>query len=300
MKPSLPTLLLLAAATLSPGCIKKIAINAVANTLSGEGAGAFTRDNDLEFVGDAIPFAIKLMESVRDAAPKHSGIRWTLCSSYTQYAMVFVSWPGEQNKSDYGAYQRAELRTRNFLKRAQGQCMDALELEYPGFGEAFTADPSAALAEIEDEHVGLLYWTGASWLARISKSKTDMDAIAELPSAAAIIRRALEMDEAWEDGSLHDLSILLEPSLPMPGGYDRAREHYARAVELAGGRLASPHVSLATTVSIGEQKREEFVSLLNKALEVDASADPDTELVNTYAQEQAQWYLDHIDDYFVD
>ena len=301
MKHHLRSLALLAGIALVPGCIKKIAVNAVANTLSGEGAGAFTRDNDLEFVGDAIPFAIKLMESIAEAAPKHSGIRWTLCSSYTQYAMVYVSWPADQVKdSDFDAYERGEARTVNFLERARGYCMAALELEYPGFEQEFMADSTAALSRVEAEHTGLLYWTGASWLARISKSKTSMDSIAELPLAADVIHRGLELDPDWADGSLHDIAILLEPNLPMPGGYERAREHFDKSIALSQGKLASPYVSLATTVSIGEQKREEYVELLNQALEVDASNDPDTELANTFAQEQARWYLDHIDDYFVE
>jgi len=39
---------------------------------------------------------------------------------------------------------------------------------------------------------------------------------------------------------------------------------------------------------------------MNKALEVDADAYPENQLSNLYSQEQAQFYLDHLDDLFVE
>lgn len=285
----------------SGGCVKKIATNSIANMLSGDGAGAFTRDDDLEFVGDALPFAIKLMESIRDAAPEHAGIHETVCSSTTQYAMAYVAWPAEQVRyDDYEAYSLGQARTKKFLDRALVDCMKALELTYPGITEGLNQDPIAKLSQVEEEDVSLLYWVGATWLAKISKSKDDMGSIGALPVAAAFIKRALELDEDWSHGALHDLAILLEPSLPMPGGLERARTHYERAVELADGRLASPYVSLATSVSVVDQNREEFVQMMEKALAVDITASPDDQLANMYAQEQARYYLEHLDYFFVE
>ena len=158
---------------------------------------------------------------------------------------------------------------------------------------------AAALAETTAEDVSLLYWTGAAWLAAISVSKEDPELIGQLPQAAALLHRALELDPEWEDGSIHDMLIVVEPSMPMPGGDERAREHFRRAVELSDGRRASPYVSLATTVSVAEQDREEFVSLLESALAVDPDISPADRLANLYAQAQARYYLDHIDDLFI-
>lgn len=278
-----------------------MAVNGVANLLSGEGAGAFTRDNDIQFVGDSIPFAIKLMESIRDAAPKHAGIHETVCSSTTQYAMVYVGWPSEQVRyEDYDAFEAGQTRTKKFLDRALVDCKKALDISYPGILDKLYTDPVGQLAQVSEEDVSLLYWTGATWLARISKSKEDMEAIGALPIAAAFIKRALELNESWARGSLHDLAINLEPSLPMPGGLERAREHYTRSLELADGTLASPYVSLATSVSVVDQNKEEFVQLMELALAVDLSKSPDDQLANMYAQEQAEYYLEHLDDLFVE
>lgn len=295
------TLVMLAASLLTTGCVKKMAINAMANTLSGDTGGSFTQDDDLEFVGDAIPFAIKLMETVADSAPDHAPIRETLCSSFTQYALVFIQWPATQHRyDDYATYAAGQERAKRMLTRARSRCWEAWDLTYPGFSSQVLDDTTAALDRATVDDVPLLYWTGASWLSQISMSKEDPFAIGELPLAAAVIQRALALDEDWDKGSLHDLMILLEPSLPMPGGYERAREHFERAVELADGTRASPYVSLATSVSIYTQDREEFEALLSKALEIDASKSPEDQLANLYAQEQARFYLDHVDDLFLE
>jgi len=51
------------------GCsIKKMAMNMVGNALTGDGGTVFLSDNDPELVGDALPFAIKMYESLTEPA----------------------------------------------------------------------------------------------------------------------------------------------------------------------------------------------------------------------------------------
>ncbi len=281
------------------GCVKKMAMNALADTLSGDTGGSFTVDEDIEFVGDAIPFALKLMESIHDGTPEHVGLELSLCSGFTQYGMLYVKWPAEQLKyADYEAYLAGNRRATKLLRRGNDYCMDALDTQYPGFSESIYAETEATLAQVEEEDVGLLYWTGASWMAIISQSREDMEAIGQLAVAGAVLRRALALDEDWDKGSIHDTLILVEPSLPEPGGMERAKEHYQRAVELAAGTRASPWLSYAFTVSLANQDREEFVELMDKVLALDAEASPADQLANLYAQEQARFYLLHLDDLF--
>ena len=284
----------------STGCVKKMAMNTLADALSGDAGGAFTQHDDLEFVGDAVPFALKLMESILEGTPEHVGLHVSLASGYTQYGTVWVRWPAQQLRyEDYAAYVAGEERSRLFFARAMDYGMDGLELSHPGFRQALFADRDAALAMLTKDDVSLAYWAAAAWLSKINVSREDVGAIAELPVAGAMVRRLLELDPDWDKGAIHDLLIVVEPSLPEPGGADRAREHFQRAVELNGGSRAGSYVSLATTVSITAQDRDEFQQLLEQALAVDAGASEADELANLYAQEQARFYLDHIDDLFL-
>ena len=59
---------------LSTGCsIKRVAINQLGNALAS-GGSTFTSDDDPELVEAAIPFGLKLYESLLAESPKHTGL----------------------------------------------------------------------------------------------------------------------------------------------------------------------------------------------------------------------------------
>jgi predicted anti-sigma-YlaC factor YlaD len=298
LRAALLTTTLLVTTACSP---KKMAVNAVADVLSSDSTSSFATDDDLDLVGDATPFALKLMESILQQTPEHTGLLQALCSGYTQYATVWVLRPAEDLKyDDFDGYQAGQTRSHALFVRARDYGLGSLELLHPGTMESLYMDPEGSLSPVTAEQVPLLYWTGAAWLMAVSTSLDDVASFGELPIATAMIRRALELDEDWDRGSLHEVMISLETALPMPGGADRARTHFERAVELSGGLRASPYVSLASSVSVSDQKRDEFEQLLRTALEVDIDAHPPDRLANAYAQDRARFLVDHIDDLFIE
>ncbi|HXQ78355.1 MAG TPA: TRAP transporter TatT component family protein, partial [Gemmatimonadaceae bacterium] len=98
---------------------------------------------------------------------------------------------------------------------------------------------------------------------------------------------------------LHEMFISLE-SLPaaLGGDPDRARKHFARAVELQHGEAPGPYVALATGVALPAQDRAEFEKLLQTALAIDPDKDPSVRLVTLVQQRRARALLDHIDTMF--
>lgn len=294
-------LALTAALTLSSCSLKQVAMDAVADALSDPGGSSFTQDDDLQFVGEALPFALKLMETINDSVPEHVAMKLTLASGFTQYGMVFVEWPAEMGKyDDYEAYEVGRKRAGRFYMRANDYARTGLELLHPGFGDRVWAETDALLAEMTTDDVPLLYWCSASWLAFALSNMDDPEAFGVFPLASQMMKRAYELDPDWDNGAIHEILISLEPSLPMPGGQERALEHYERAVALQGGKKAGPHVALATSVALPNQDKARFVELLNLALAVDRDAAPELGLANDYAQQRAQWLLDHLDDLFLE
>ncbi len=290
------------AMVLSSGCsIKHMAMKTVADELSSGTGGTFTQDEDLQFVGESLPFALKLMESIGASVPEHLGMKLSLASGFTQYGVVFVEWPAEQLKfDDYSAYRGGLKRARGFYLRANTKALDGLELSYPGFRSTILTDTEAALERVGVEGTPLLYWLAASWLAAVTTDLEDPEMFGLMPIAASAMRKALELDPDWDDGAIHEVLISLEPALPMPGGEARAEQHYERCLALQGGAKAGPHVSLATAVAQRAQDKERFVALLNQALAVDLDAFPENRLANDYAQRKALFLLDHLDDLFLD
>ena len=93
------------------GCsIKKIAMNQLGDALSGGGT-VFSSDEDPELVKDALPFSLKLMESVLAETPEHRGLLLSLASGFTQYGYGFVQLDADEiEDDDYDKAQELQAR----------------------------------------------------------------------------------------------------------------------------------------------------------------------------------------------
>ena len=125
--------------------------------------------------------------------------------------------------------------------------------------------------------------------------------IAEQPIVEAMIDRALELNESFEQGAIHSFLISYEPSRQGAKGdpLDRARRQFELAVKQSNGELAGPYVALAESVEIQKQDRAEFETLLKKALAVDPDKHPESRLENLVMQRRARWLLGRADELFV-
>ena len=232
---SLPPALRLLAASLTVftlagcGAIKKSAINNVAGTLSSSG-DVFTRDDDPELVREALPFALKLYESLLESVPKNDELLVATCSGFTQYGYAFVETDadvlGEAHHDEAKALRDRALK---LYLRAKGYCLRAMEVRFPGITPKLLANPETALKKAEKKDVPLLYWTAASWGAAISLGLDKPDLVIDLPTVRALAERALALDPTWSNGAIHELMITLD-SLPeaLGGSVARAREHFTR------------------------------------------------------------------------
>jgi predicted anti-sigma-YlaC factor YlaD len=283
------------------GCsVKTMAVDKLGDALAGDGT-VFASDSDSELVRAAAPFSLKLMESLLAGRPRHRGLLLAAASGFTQYTYAFVHQDADElEETDWEASGRLRARARHLYLRARDYGLRGLEVEHPGFEEALRERPGEAVRAARRDDVPLLYWTAVSWAAAISVSKSDPDLVADLPFVEALIDRALELDEAYGNGAVHGFLIGFERARAGAAGdpATRARQHFDRAIELSGGRQAAPHVTLAESVSIGKQDREEFESLLARALDVDVNAKPEWRLANLVMQRRARWLLSRTDRLF--
>jgi predicted anti-sigma-YlaC factor YlaD len=282
------------------GCsIKTMAVKTVANTLS-ESGDVFSRDEDPELVRDAVPFALKMYESLLESVPKHEPLLVATCAGFTQYGYAFVETDAEVlGEAHHEEAKALRERALKLYLRGRDYCLRAMDVRFPGIGQKLLSDPEAALAKAERKDVEMLYWTAASWGAAISLGIDRPDLVVDFPTVRAIADRALALDETWSHGALPELMISLD-SLPdaLGGSVERARKDFARAVEIQQGNSASPYVALATGVAVPAQDRAEFERLLRQALAVDPNKEPSGRLANLVAQRRAQALLDQIDTRF--
>ena len=295
-------LLLVALAAATSGCsVKKFAISKLGDSLASGGT-TFSADDDPDLVGEALPFSLKLMESLLAESPQHRGLLLAACSGFTQYSFVYVQVPAEEiedqdlAKSDY-----LRARARNLYLRARNYGLRDLEVSHRGFESDLRRDAKATLRKAGPKDVPLLYWTAVSWGAAISMSKDNPEMLADQTIVEALIDRAYELSPDYSYGAIDQFLITYESVRRTASGdfAPRSRMHFERAVKLSSGQDASPYVAMAVTVSVTKQDSDEFESLLKKALAVDPNARPEWRLTNLVMQRRARWLLSRENELFV-
>jgi len=291
---------------LASGCgvLRRAAIRDVASFLSRPSASnVFVEENDPELIRDALPFVLKGYEALLDVEPENVELCLSTADAFVKYANLFVHEEAQRLEGvDFKRAQYLRRRATKLYLRGRDYALKCLSIDRLGFEKRLRQDPRQALGVLSPRDVPLLFWAGAGWAGAISTDLNNMSLVAELPIVEAMMRCALELDEDFEDGVIHEFFIAYEGSRPEASGGspERAIEHFNRAVTLTRGRKASPFVSLASSVAVKKQDYKLFEDLLNKALAVDPDAVPQWRLVNTLAQEKALWLMDQGAELFLD
>lgn len=284
--------------------IRQYAIRQVGDILAS-GGSIYESDEDIEFVGEALPFSLKLVESLIAESPDHRGLLLTAAKGFSVYAYVYVHFDAEVAASvSFDEARALRERARRFYLRAHRYGMRGLDLFYPGFSKALPENPDRAVAMIERRHakdvLPLLYWSAASLGLAISAAKNDAAMLARIPEVEALLDRSMELDEAWDEGALHEFEITLAGATPGRVEVEELQRHYQRALELSGGKRAGLHLTYAETVSVPAQDAGEFRRLVERTLALDPDAYPDLRLTNLVAQRRAKWLLGRIDELFLE
>jgi hypothetical protein len=283
-------------ALLATSCSGLVA-NMAGDALSGEG-NAFRSDDDPQLIRESIPFGLKMTESFLDSAPRNPKLLLSAASGFTQYAYAYIEEDADElDATDSARAKEIYARTKKLLRRAVGYGFRGLEAQGGEFFlSAFEKDHAGALKRFEKDDVPLLYWTGASLALLISLSKDDMKMVGRLPEVEALMARALELDESWSDGAIHEFYLTYDASHSV----DSARKHMDRVTALTGGKKIGPLVSWAESVAVQTQDRKLFDRLLDQALTFDVDQEPRFRLVNLIAQRRARFLKSRAGDLFLE
>ncbi len=285
------------------GCsIKRMAVNKVASALAS-GGSTYEEDDDPDLVAAALPFGLKLMESLLAEAPKNPDLLMATSSGFTEYAYAFVEQPAAIAGESLDRRDAQRERARKLYLRAHAYGMRGLDARYPGFAAKADQDIAAALTRTRKRDVPLLYWTAASLGLAISSSKGDPEMVGRLPMVEALIARVVELDEAWSGGAVPEFLISLESSRPgigKPEMLKLMKRHFDRAIELSKGARAGGYVSYAENACVAAQDAAGFRAALGKALAIDTEVKSENRLANLIAQRRARWLLAQAGDLFLE
>ena len=301
----------------------------ISDVMAGEGSSElFTGDDDPELVKDALPFILKMYEMLAGKSPENADLLLATGSTFIMYSNIFIQTPADMLSDElYMDQYKMLARSKKMYQRGTEYVLQALEVKHEGFRENLDNDLiDIALEDMDEEDVPYLYWAASGLMGAFSTDPFDFSLGPHVYKPVALIYKALELDEDYNNGAIHDLLISINSSLPdalmyktnedeisktaiftkeyynplnISNGFDKARYHFDRSLEISGGINAGTFISLASTVSVNEQNYEEFEYLLNKAIEIDPDMYPEMRLAGIIYRDKAQWLLDNRSDYFL-
>lgn len=262
-------------------------VSSATHRLAGNLADAIADNDDAATIEAAGPAYLVMMDAMVRGNPKDPQLLIKAAGLYGAYAGAFV--------------QDLE-RSRKLTAKAMAYAQDAVCLIHPrdcALRQTSFKQFKDRMDQIAVKDVPAYYTLGASWAGWIQSRRDDLNAVAELSRVETLMRRVLELDEGYMQGSAHlylgVMSILLPPALG--GKPDAARQHFERAIELSDGRNLMVKVMYARHYARMLFDRGLHDRLLKEVLSSKADH-PGYVLVNTVAQQQARQLLDTAKDYF--
>ena len=139
---------LVCALSLLSGCalVRRKAVGMVASTLASSG-DVFTRDDDPELVGQAIPFGLKLYESLLDSAPKNKDLLYV----GTEFGLYASLDGGKQVWRTDSTFSIIGFAPENMVYYSYN--LKPAGTVYPLLG--FTAE---AVADLDQDGVLMTFW----------------------------------------------------------------------------------------------------------------------------------------------
>ncbi len=260
----------------------------------------YTEESDPLLVEEAMPATLKIIDAFLTNSPDNPDLLITAASAYTMYAHAFVKEEADRMAfRDRRKARELRLRCKRLYLRARDYGLRGFEENHPGIRFELSQKPEIAVQQLSEDDVALIYWTAASWGAALGVDAEDYALLVDLPIIEHLITRALELNEQWGNGRLHEFMISFAASQENGGGScQTAESHFKRALEINNGGSAGTYVAAAEAIAVRQQDKQWFQELLRKALAVDVDENPSNRLANILAQDRAEWLLHHIDRFF--
>jgi len=271
-------LLIILPVVLFTGCIQTIAVSTVGGMVD-DGFSALTEEKDLDFAEKALPGNIKLLEVMLKNKPEDVRLLTLTSQGYSSYALAFLEDSLQDRARDF------YLRGRDFGMRVLRQDKDLAR----GL-DGSVDDLKAALNKCDKDQVPAIFWTAFGWGSYIYLSLGNPDAIADLPRAEALMEFVVKNDSSFYYGGAHVFLGTLYGSRPkmLGGNIDLAKDHFARALRINGGKFLMTYVYQARSVAVQTLDEALFDECLQKVESASLEILPEFRLANAIAKKKAQ------------
>ncbi|MBN2715089.1 MAG: hypothetical protein JXX14_04490 [Deltaproteobacteria bacterium] len=280
------------------GCnYKQMVINS-SYLMVDEAIISFFAEPDTQLAAQAAPANLKLLEGMAKGAPENADIQLATAQLYGMYALGFL----EDSTADEDAQEAANARAAQLYLRAFGYAQKALQQQVD-FKSMMTMDIEQfreALKHFEKEDVPALFWAAFNWGLYINMSRSDLQAIGDLPKVQAMANRIIELDERYYYGGAHLILMVYNGVLgPAMGGNPKmTKQAYYKAWRISGRKFLMTKYLFARYYCLQTQNRWYFEKLLNEIIDAPDNLLESQSLANALAKEKAARLLAQVDDLF--
>lgn len=249
---------------------------------------AVLSQNDPEIVRQGAPTFMLMLDGMVRQSPDSATMLGAASQIYALYTNAFVK--------DENRVKKLSSRSFDYAERAYcvdfglSQC-DLTKMDFDAF------QTSVDRAGLKD--VPTLSALSTAWLLSIRANSADWGALGQLPKAEALLKKVIELDRTYQNGSAIMFSGILNSLRPpaLGGKPELAKEYFEEAIALSNGNNLAAKVEYASSYARSLYERDLHDKLLNQVLAADPESDGYT-LMNLLAQEQAKSLLASADDYF--
>lgn len=250
---------------------------------------AMNRESDLQLAKDAMPATLEMLEGLLVEDPENTAMRIYAAQGFYGYSFGFVETEDPE-------------RARNLYRRCYRHARIALQQS------GITLDPettppaefAAAVDQAGNAAVPAMFWTASCLASWINLSRDTPSGIAELASAATLMQRVLDLDEAFYFGGPRIFfGVYYGGRAPLFGGdYQRAEDNFRRAAEINHNKLLLVEVLQAEYLDRQRMDQQAFQRRLSYVIEAPDDLFPEAALMNGIAKQRATLLLTAEDDWF--
>ena len=272
------------------GCIRSMLIDGQLEA-TREASPAINTLGDFEVARSSAFANLGTLEGLHRLAPENSDGLFMLTKAWAEVGASFIEDDREVSQDaaqqDEAEYHRT--RARAAYTRSVHYGVELLEQKADGFervrGHRNTLN--RWLEGFSNEDVPALFWTGYAWIARINVSKDIPALVNEVFVGVAMLKRVVELDEAYNHGLAH---VVLGAHHANAEKLEEAQKHFERALQLNKRKMLLTQVHYARTYYCKKSDRENYEKLLNEVLDA-GDLLPEQRLSNTLAKRRAKRYL---------
>lgn len=268
-------------------------------------SASFDAESDVQLAREALPGNLKTIDGFLAVRPEQPDLLELTALAYVQYAFGFLEDDLEALPAG-DSPRRRELvaRCTDLYERAYDIGLRHVALERAEVrsialqGKLDALGP--ALQKVDKEAVPGLNWAGLGLASAINLHRDDIERVADLPKAVALLERAYELDRRYYNyNAALSLAVIYSSAARAAGGDpDRARRLFDEVIRETGGRYLMARVLFARYYATVIMDRALYQTTLEQVLATAGSVWPEQRLANELARRRAARYLAAADDLF--